>query len=300
MKRFFILLLLSHILIATKAQDLTILHLDKTTSGYERQVEYVDSVKCSDGKGNVLVLSSSEHTAAKADIIINAEQPYASANRARKKIGVVAGADAAVKYSAKLRDEGCELIVCLMDDGQLESVRDADIVMLTVSNTYGVSQLSVDYQHNRLTSLYKTLKDKNVFVPGGGWFPYPDYEDRDGWNALLGKHTDRLVKAGEKYLNYKWQSIDATAYLAYERTGERVVMETPQKQNRVALNTLLLAELAEGEGRFVDQLINGAWHIALLGCFLPIFQDREQDVLCQILRNSSLILHPVHWAHRWL
>ena len=46
---------------------------------------------------------------------------------------------------------------------------------------------------------------------------------------MLGGHADFLIRSGEKYLDYKWQSIDATAYLAYERTGERQIMEAPLK-----------------------------------------------------------------------
>ena len=37
-------------------------------------------------------------------------------------------------------------------------------------------------------------------------------------------------------------------------------MEVPYDANRQALNTLMLAEPAEGKGRFIDQLLNGALH----------------------------------------
>ena len=94
------------------------------------------------------------------------------------------------------------------------------------------------------------------------WFPYPAYSDRNAWEELLGSHADYLIAQGQKYLDYTWQSVNATAYLAYERTGDRQVMERPMSANRVALNALMLAELAEGKGRFMDQLINGTWHIA--------------------------------------
>ena len=108
----------------------------------------------------------------------------------------------------------------------------------------------------------KEKTDLGVLSNDESWLPYPEYADRDGWDALVGSHADFLIKTGEKYLDYTWRSVDATAYLAYERTGERQIMETPLRQNRIALNALMLAELAEGKGRFIDQLINGTWHIA--------------------------------------
>ena len=102
-----------------------------------------------------------------------------------------------------------------------------------------------------------TLKD--VLVMKQAWVPYPAYTDRAAWDSLMGPNKQRLIEAGEKLLDYKWQLIPATAYLEYERSGNRKVMEVPFDDNRKALNTLMLAELAEGKGRFIDQLINGAY-----------------------------------------
>lgn len=100
---------------------------------------------------------------------------------------------------------------------------------------------------------------KNVLVMKQAWVPYPAYTDRAAWDSLMGPNKQRLIEAGEKLLDYKWQLIPATAYLEYERSGNRKVMEVPYDANRQALNTLMLAELAEGKGRFIDQLLNGAY-----------------------------------------
>ena len=62
-----------------------------------------------------------------------------------------------------------------------------------------------------------------------------------------GPNKQRLIEAGEKLLDYKWQLIPATAYLEYERSGNRKIMEVPYDANRQALNALMLAELAEGK-----------------------------------------------------
>lgn len=91
------------------------------------------------------------------------------------------------------------------------------------------------------------------------WVPYPAYTDRAAWDSLMGPNKQRLIAAGEKFLDYKWKLIPATAYLEYERSGNRKVMEAPYDANRQALNALMLAELAEGKGRFIDQLLNGAY-----------------------------------------
>ena len=201
------------------------------------------------------------------------------------------------KYAAELKEKGCEFIVCLThigyEGGSLSDMslaaatRNIDVIVGGHSHTYledlskvknldgkdviivtdgkwglNIGRLAVDFQKNRLTELYRELSKENVFVTGGEWFPYPDYSDRAGWDALIGDNKSFLVNAGEKYTDFEWKSVPATAYLAYERTGERAIMEAPLKENRLALNSLVLAELAEGKGRFIDQIINGVWHLS--------------------------------------
>ena len=101
---------------------------------------------------------------------------------------------------------------------------------------------------------------KEVLVINQKWVPYPAYTDRAGWDELLGTNKENLIRAGEKMLNYGWKVIRATDYLEYERSGERNIMQNPYEANRKAINVLMLAELAEGKGRFIDQLINGAFY----------------------------------------
>lgn len=101
---------------------------------------------------------------------------------------------------------------------------------------------------------------KGMLVMNQKWVTYPTYTDRAGWDAFLGKHKEQYIRRGEKRLDYQWKVVRATDYLAFERTGNRNAMEDPFDANNKAIADLLLAELAEGKGRFIDQLINGVFH----------------------------------------
>lgn len=114
-------------------------------------------------------------------------------------------------------------------------------------------------ERNYLTSQFTEEEVSAALVRGQAWVPFPAYADRAGWDSLTSTRKETLVKRGEKRLDYRWQMNVATDYLAYERTGERQIMENPQKANNLALSDLVLAELAEGQGRFLDQIINGVW-----------------------------------------
>lgn len=101
---------------------------------------------------------------------------------------------------------------------------------------------------------------KELLIVDQKWVKYPDYKDRKGWDEFLGKHKAEAILRGEKRLNQQWQIVKATDYLAFERTGDRNIMENPFDANNRSIADLLLAELAEGKGRFIDQLINGVFH----------------------------------------
>lgn len=100
-----------------------------------------------------------------------------------------------------------------------------------------------------------------AIVTDRSWIPYPAYADRAGWDALTGQNRGSLIRRGEKGLDFEWNVIRATDYLEYERSGNRKVMENRNNANLKTLTDLIVAELAEGEGRFIDQILNGAFHL---------------------------------------
>ena len=100
---------------------------------------------------------------------------------------------------------------------------------------------------------------KASLVAKEAWIRYPAYTNRNGWDAFTGSLKDDMIKEGEAYLDYTWKVVRASDYLEYERSGSRVAMENPFNSNNTALSRLLFAELAEGKGRFMNQIINGVW-----------------------------------------
>ena len=128
------------------------------------------------------------------------------------------------------------------------------IALLCVTTTFAYTE------RNLLTKQVDMAQLKNMLVLNQQWVTYPDYTDRKGWDDFLGAFKDEYIRRGEKMLDYEWQLLKATDYLTYERTGNLVVMKTPYEANITAITTLLMAELAEGKGRFVDQLINGVFY----------------------------------------
>lgn len=114
-------------------------------------------------------------------------------------------------------------------------------------------------ERNLLQKEADIAKLKEILILNQQWVPYPAYTNRTGWDKLMGENKAKLIKQGEKQLNYQWKVVKATDYIEYERSGNRRIMEDPFGSNNTAIADLLMAELAEGKGRFIDQLINGVF-----------------------------------------
>lgn len=135
-------------------------------------------------------------------------------------------------------------------------------------------------ERNILASRASRADLSEMLVPDRKWVTLPAYTDRAGWDALLGNDKAEYIRRGEALLDYEWPRVKATDYLEYERSGNRKIMETPLDANNVAMADLLMAELAEGKGRFIDQLINGVYAAAemtswALSAHIPAYNDHR-------------------------
>ncbi len=144
------------------------------------------------------------------------------------------------------------IISCLMT---VEAYEDRDLLQKTAS----------------LEKLERTLKTDQT------WVPYPDYLDRQGWDRLTLSIKSDLIKEGEEYLAYEWKVITLSDYMEFDKSGSREVMQQPLRDNQRAITALFIAELAEGEGRFLSQIMNGAWQACemttwVLSAHLKAFQ----------------------------
>src|SRR5690606_13460951 len=58
-----------------------------------------------------------------------------------------------------------------------------------------------------------------------------------------------------------WPQVTATLYLDFVRTGNLEKVKNTFNEKKRAFENLVMAELMEGEGRFLDDIINGVWNL---------------------------------------
>jgi hypothetical protein len=87
---------------------------------------------------------------------------------------------------------------------------------------------------------------------------FPDYRDRTFWNNLPEELKKQYVEEAEMAIDYNWPMVKATDYIEIIRSGDR--RQEVYAAPRAALMALVMGELAEGKGRFIDQIVNGVWY----------------------------------------
>lgn len=105
------------------------------------------------------------------------------------------------------------------------------LALLYVTLTYAYTERDLLQKQADINRL------KEILVLDRQWVTYPDYNDRAGWDHFLGTFKDEYIRRGEKRLNYQWQVVKATDYLAFERTGNRQIMENLLVPTTVPLPT---------------------------------------------------------------
>jgi Heparinase II/III-like protein len=89
--------------------------------------------------------------------------------------------------------------------------------------------------------------------------PYPRVSDRAAWDAVPQAQRSAFVAEAERQLATEWPVLPASRFLDYVRDGDRGRYEALLFSRRGKLVLLVLGELVEGRGRFVDAIADGIW-----------------------------------------
>jgi hypothetical protein len=134
---------------------------------------------------------------------------------------------------------------------------------VTILLSFAFSTLSAELkprERNILAVEAKVIDLSKVLVRDNSWIKIPDYKNRLFWQNLPGKIRQEYITKAEGYLKYDWPVVKATDYLEFIRSGDR--RQEVYGACSDALNSLVMGELVEGKGRFMDQIINAVWYFS--------------------------------------
>jgi hypothetical protein len=101
-----------------------------------------------------------------------------------------------------------------------------------------------------------------MLVPRERWHPFPTIDERERWTAVPESIRQAYVQAAERELGGDWSGIPATVTLRYVRDGDRAQYDGMNTRRRTRLATLVMGEVFENKGRFLDEIANGIWAIS--------------------------------------
>lgn len=102
---------------------------------------------------------------------------------------------------------------------------------------------------------------KAILVPDQKWVPFPAYGDRAGWDKLMGSWKETFIERGDKALGFTWQVVTADDYLTHNRGQSQGQAHAHLGADIMSIVDLFFAELATGEGKYVNQLMNGVFYL---------------------------------------
>ncbi len=110
----------------------------------------------------------------------------------------------------------------------------------------------------------ETLDD--LLGPAGGWRPFPDIADRDAWEGLREQpgrwaQAQRICDWAAAHADDGWPAISARMIMRFARHGDRLTFERAFFARRNRLARLTLAACITDDGRHLEDIVDGIWHI---------------------------------------
>src|SRR5439155_1615307 len=93
-----------------------------------------------------------------------------------------------------------------------------------------------------------------ALLPAAQWHPYPTIRDRADWEAVPQEIRAAFIQAARQHVGTTWERIPATVTLQFIRNGNRSNYDAINTRQREKLATLVLAEVFENGGRFLDDI----------------------------------------------
>lgn len=101
-----------------------------------------------------------------------------------------------------------------------------------------------------------------LLLAPGAWRPYPTRAAPAGFDAIPAELRAAFIREAAEQAGGPWPAISATAFLEFVRSGNRGPFQEPFTERRRRLTLLVLAEVFERQGRFLDSIVDGVWAIA--------------------------------------
>jgi hypothetical protein len=100
---------------------------------------------------------------------------------------------------------------------------------------------------------------QSCLIPQHDWHPYPTASDRSDWENLPSEVKQAHLDRGLASQSQNWSTLTATGFMHYYRSGDYMDFQKASFSRRHKLRDMVTAECIAGDGRFIDDIIDGVW-----------------------------------------
>ncbi len=145
----------------------------------------------------------------------------------------------------------------------MKNILSFDLRKIFIFLVFFLEQLPVASAEDRnlLTKNISLETLQEIIIPADLWHPYPKIDEPKKWQVVPLSVRQAHIQQGEAYLGSSWDSLPATVFLEFVRNGNRSNYEKMSFSRREHLAALVMAEVFENKGRFLDDIVNGLWAI---------------------------------------
>lgn len=125
------------------------------------------------------------------------------------------------------------------------------LILINISLSLGGQSL--------LTNECDIEKISQIFVEGHSWVDFPKYEDRKYWEKISPEIKMKIIEQGEIASQTPPAILTGYDYLLYKSGDSFDLVSQKILSKKTRLEDLMLAEIVEGQGRFIKEISNSVW-----------------------------------------
>jgi hypothetical protein len=99
----------------------------------------------------------------------------------------------------------------------------------------------------------------HIFVEGHSWVNFPKYEDRKFWDNVSSEIKGKIIEQGVIASQAPPVILTGYDYLLFKKGDSFDLVSQKILSKKSRLEDLMLAEIVEGKGRFIEEISNSVW-----------------------------------------
>jgi hypothetical protein len=103
-----------------------------------------------------------------------------------------------------------------------------------------------------------------IFVEGHSWLDFPNYEDRKFWNNIAPDLRGTIIERGLAASKTPPVTLTGYDYLLFKQGESFDIVSQKILSKKTRLEDLMIAEIIEGQGRFIGEISNSVWDFCAL------------------------------------